>query len=88
MTSADVVKTAPGMFLAESLSIPTTSDTISSASEDEDNPVNPPKRSWVKLNHPPKLLLRTVEEGHRLRSRVIQLTSEVANQVSYSCYVA
>jgi len=49
---------------------------------------NPPKRSWVKHNHPPQQLLGNVYEGRRLRSRVIQPTSEVANQVSYSCYQA
>jgi hypothetical protein len=42
----------------------------------------------VKLNHPPQQLLGTVDEGRRLRNRVIQHTSEVANQVSYSCYLA
>jgi hypothetical protein len=73
---------------AKSLSTPTTSDTIASTSEDEDTPTNPPKRSWVKLNHPPQQLLGTVDEGHRLRNRVIQPTSEIANQVSYSCYLA
>jgi hypothetical protein len=72
----------------EPLSPPTASDTISSASEDEATPVNHPKRSWVKLNHPPQQLLGTVDEGRRLRNRVIQPTSEVANQVSYSCYLA
>jgi hypothetical protein len=88
LTSVDVVKTSPSMSPAESLSIPTTSDTIDSASKDEDNPANPPKRSWVKLNHPPQQLLGTVEEGRRLRNRVIEPTSEVANQVSYNCYLA
>jgi hypothetical protein len=72
----------------ESLPILGTSDTIASASEDEDNPTNPPKQSWVKLNHPPQQLIRSIEEGRRLRNRVIQSTSEVANQVSYSCYLA
>jgi hypothetical protein len=42
----------------------------------------------VKHNHPPQQLLGTVNEGRRLRSRVIQPNSEVANQVSYSCYLA
>jgi len=73
---------------AESPFTPTTSDTIASTSEDEDTPTNPPKRSWVKLNHPSQQLLGTVDEGRRLRNRVIQPTSEVANQVSYSCYLA
>jgi hypothetical protein len=44
----------PGMSpAAESLPLPTTSDTTASASEDEDIPTNPSKRSWVKHNHPP-----------------------------------
>jgi hypothetical protein len=64
------------------------SDTTSSTSEDEDAPTNPPKRSWVKHNHPPQQLLGTIDEGRRLRSRVIQPNSEVANQVTYSCYLA
>jgi hypothetical protein len=64
------------------------SDTTSSTSEKEDAPANPPKRSWVKHNHPPQQLLGTIDEGHRLRSRVIQPNSEAANQVSYSCYLA
>jgi hypothetical protein len=42
----------------------------------------------VKNNHPPQQLLGTIDEGWRLRSRVIHPTSEVANQVSYSCYFA
>jgi hypothetical protein len=36
---------------------PTTSDTTPTTSEDEDTPTNPPKRSWVKHNHPPQQLL-------------------------------
>jgi hypothetical protein len=74
--------------LDEPPSLPTASDTISSTSEYEDTPANPPKRSLVKLNHPPQQLLRTVDEGRRLKNRVIQPTSEVANEVSYSCYLA
>jgi hypothetical protein len=73
--------------LDEPPSSPTTSDTISNATKDEDTPANPPKRSWVKLNHPPQQLLGIVDEGRRLRNRVIQPTSEVANQVSYNCYL-
>jgi hypothetical protein len=42
----------------------------------------------VKLNHPPQQLLGSIGEGRRLRNRVIHWTSEVANQVSYSCYLA
>lgn len=67
--SADVIKTSPGMSSVESLPA---FDTAVSAFEDEDNPTNPPKRSWVKLNHPPQQLFRSIEEGRRLRNRVIQ----------------
>jgi len=74
--------------LDEPPSSPTALDTISSAPKDEDTPANPRKWSWVKLNPPPQQLLGTVDEGSRLRNRVIQPTSEVANQVSYSCYLA
>jgi len=88
VTSTDNIKASPSVSLDEPPSSPTTSDTISSAFKDEDTPANPPKRSWVKLNHPPQQLLGTVDEGCRLRNRVIQPTSEVANQVSYSCYLA
>jgi hypothetical protein len=42
----------------------------------------------MKHNHPPQQLVGTIDEGRRLRSRVIQPSSEVANQVSYSCYLA
>lgn len=59
--SADMIKpsTSPQETLgmspaAESRHIPATSDTTASASEDEDVPTNPPKRLWVKLNHPPQ----------------------------------
>jgi hypothetical protein len=88
VTSTDIIKASPSVSPDESPSSPTTSDTIAIASEDKDTPSNPPKRSWVKLNHPPQQLLRTVDEGRRLRNRVIQPTSEIANQVSYSCYLA
>jgi hypothetical protein len=57
-------------------------------SEDEDISTNQPKQAWVKHNHPPQQHLGTVNEERRLRSRVIQPNSEVANQVSYNCYLA
>jgi hypothetical protein len=50
-----------------------------SASEDEDKSTNPPKRSWVKLNHPSRQLIRNLDEGRRLRNKVIQPLDEVAN---------
>jgi hypothetical protein len=84
----DIIKSSPNVSLDEPPSSPTTSDITPTTSEDEDTPANPPKRSWVKHNHPPQQLLGTIDEGRRLRSRVIQPTSEVANQVSYSCYLA
>jgi hypothetical protein len=86
--STDTVKASPSMPPNESPSSPTTLDTTPTTFEDEDTPANPPKRSWVKNNPPPQQLLGTIDEGRRLRSRVIQPTSEVANQVSYSCYLA
>jgi len=64
------------------------SDTTSCTFEDEDSSANQPKQAWVKHNHPPQQLLGTINEGRRLRSRIIQPNSEVANQVSYSCYLA
>jgi hypothetical protein len=88
VTSTENIKASPSVSPDEPPSSPTASDTISSASEDEDTPANPPKRSWVKLNHPPQQLLGTVDERRRLRNRVTQPTGEVANQVSYSCYLA
>jgi hypothetical protein len=63
-------------------------ESTASASEDEDEPTNPLKRSRVKLNHPSHQLIGTFEEGRRLRNKMIQPSSEVANQVSYSCYLA
>jgi hypothetical protein len=84
----DIIKSSPNVPPDESPSSPMTSDTTPTTSEDEDTPANPPKRSWVKHNPPPQQLLGTIDEGRRLRSRVIQPTSEVANQVSYSCYLA
>jgi hypothetical protein len=82
------VKASPSVSLDEPPSSPTTSDTTSSTSEDEDTPADPPKWSWVKNNHPPQQLLGTIDEGRRLRSIVIHPNNEVANQVSYSCYLA
>jgi len=53
-------------------------------------PINPPiePASWVKLNHPSKQLLGNLNEGKRLRSRIINPSNEVANQVTYNCYLA
>jgi hypothetical protein len=88
VTLTDKIKASRSVSPDEPPSSPTASDIISSASEDEDTPANPPKQSWVKLNHPPQRLLGTVDEGRRLRNIVIQPTSEVANQVFCSCYHA
>jgi hypothetical protein len=85
--SVDSIKASPSVSPDESPSPPTASDTTSRASEDEDTPADPPKRSWVKHNHPPQQLIGTIDERRSLRSRVIQPTSEVANQVSYNCYL-
>jgi len=61
--STDVIKTSPGMSSAESLLISEASDTTAGASKDEDNLTNLPKRSWVKLNHPPSSLLGLLKKG-------------------------
>jgi hypothetical protein len=88
--TTDNDKASPSMSPDEPLSPFTVLDITSSTSEEEDKDAltNPPKRSWVKHNHPPQQLLGTIDEGRRLRSRVIQPNSEVANQVSYLCYLA
>jgi hypothetical protein len=83
----DITKSSPNMSPEESPS-PTALDTIPTTFEDDDISTNQPKQAWVKHNHPPQQLLETIDEGRRLRSRVIQPNSEVANQVSYSCYLA
>jgi len=44
--------------------------------------------SWVKLNHPSRQLLGNLNEGRRLRSRIINPSNEVANQLTYNCYLA
>jgi hypothetical protein len=65
-----------------------TSRDTTSAFEDEDESTNPLKRSRIKLNHPSRQQIRTLEEGRRLRKKVIQPSNEVANQVTYSRYLA
>jgi hypothetical protein len=52
--------------------------------------LNPPiePASWVKLNHSSRQLLGNLNEGRRLRNRIINPTNEVANQVTYNCYMA
>jgi hypothetical protein len=45
VTSTNIIKTSPSASPAESPSTPTTSDTIASASEDEDTHTSPPKQS-------------------------------------------
>jgi hypothetical protein len=86
-TLSDIIESSPNLCPNESSSS-TALDTGPTTAEDEDTPANPPRQSWVKHNHPPQQLLGNIDEGRRLRSRVIQLASEVANQVSYSCYPA
>jgi hypothetical protein len=59
-------------------------------SDQDSELLNPPiePASWVKLNHPSRHLLGNLNEGRRLRSRIINPTNEVANQVTYNCYMA
>jgi len=63
---------------------------IDPTSNQDPEPINPPKEpaSWVKLNHPSRQLLGNLNEGRRLRSRIINPFNEVANQVTYNCYLA
>jgi hypothetical protein len=82
---ADIIEPSSKKSLDESS--PTTSGPTPITSEDEDIPANPPRQSRVRHNHPPQQLLGNLDEGHRLRSRVIQPANEVANQVSSSCYL-
>jgi hypothetical protein len=44
--------------------------------------------SWVKLNHPSRQLIGNLSEGRQLRSRIINPSNKVANQVTYNCYLA
>jgi hypothetical protein len=95
ISSADMIKpfsltqeTPVIPLAAKSLPDPPVIVTSTCAFEDKDEPTNPPKWSWFKLNHPSQQLIRNLEEGRRLRNRVIEPSSEVANQVSYSCYAA
>jgi hypothetical protein len=69
--TTDNDKASPSVSSDELPSPLTDSDTTSSTSENEDTPANPPNRSWVKHNHPQQQLLGTIDEGRRLRSRVI-----------------
>jgi hypothetical protein len=59
-------------------------------SDQDPEPINPSIElaSWVKLNHPSKQLIGNLSEGRRLRSRIINPSNEVANQVTYNCYLA
>jgi hypothetical protein len=41
----------------------------------------------VEAQSPPQQLIGSIKDGRRLRNRVIQPSNEVANQVSYSCYL-
>jgi hypothetical protein len=61
--SADIMKTSPGMSPAESLPISEASDTTAGTFENENNPTNPSKRSWVKLNLSPSSSLGLLKKG-------------------------
>jgi hypothetical protein len=65
----DIIKPSSKESPDESFS--TTSGSTPSTSEDEDIPANPPRQSRVRHNHPPQQLLGNLDEGRRLRSRVI-----------------
>jgi hypothetical protein len=79
--STDMVK--PSSSTQETSVIPLAADSLpdppeivtfgntTSASKEEDESTNPPKRSWVKLNHPSQQLIGNLEEMCRLRNKVI-----------------
>jgi hypothetical protein len=49
----DIIEPSSKESPNESPLSPTTLGSTPITSEDEDTPANPPKRSWVKNNHPP-----------------------------------
>jgi hypothetical protein len=55
---------------------------IDTTSDQDLEPINPPiePTSWVKLNHPSRQLLGNLNEGRRLRSRIINPFNEVAEK--------
>jgi hypothetical protein len=80
-TAADVPLNSTDVVLTEE---------IDPTSNQDPEPINPPKEpaSWVKLNHPSRQLLGNLNEGRRLRSRIINPPNKVDNQVTYNCYLA
>jgi hypothetical protein len=80
-TAADVLPDSPD-------AIPTKE--TNPTSDQDSEPINPliEPASWVKLNHPSRKLLGNLNEGRWLRSRIINASNEVANQVTYNCYLA
>jgi hypothetical protein len=80
-TTADVLPDSPDVAPTEE-----TDPTSDQDSELINPPIDP--ASWVKLNHPSRQLLGNLNEGRRLRSRIINPFNEVANQVTYNCYLA
>jgi len=58
--------------------------------DQDPEPINPPiePASWVKLNYPSRQLLGNLNEGRWLRSKIINPSNAVANQMTYNCYLA
>jgi hypothetical protein len=54
-------------------------------SNQDPEPINPSKKhaSWVKLNHPSRQLLGNLNKSRWLRSRIINPSNVVNNQVTY-----
>jgi hypothetical protein len=66
--------------------LPDTTDAVPTedtnpTSDQDSEPINPPiePASWVKLNHPSRQLLGNLNEGRRLRNKIINPSNEVAN---------
>jgi hypothetical protein len=86
--SAPPVSPTAADVLPDSTDCMPTEETDPTSDQDTEliNPLIEPA-FWVKLNHPSRQLLGNLNEGRRLRSRIINPSNEVANQVTYNCYM-
>jgi hypothetical protein len=80
-TATDVLPDSPDAVPSEE-----TNPTSDQDLEPINHPIEP--ASWVKLNHPSRQLIGSLNEGRRLRSRIINPSNEIANRVTYNCYLA
>jgi hypothetical protein len=84
----------PSSSAVDHISIPPVSSTTADVPPDSTDAVlikeTDPKKhaSWVKLNHPSRQLLGNLNKSRWLRSRIINLSNVVNNQVTYNYYLA